>query len=104
MKKSKAFNPSSVYSSTPLTIPTSSNRLQICVSTWDAKRTPYKSTTVHAYLWNMAKPEPVLIADCGDRELTKVRAKTNYLYWLAGVFTFGGWVPMGLEYRCGPEA
>ena len=74
------------------------------VRTADAKRTPYKSETVHAYLWNMTKLEPVLIADCGGRGLMKVRAKTNYLYWLVGVFTFGGWVPMGLEYRCGPEA
>jgi hypothetical protein len=73
------------------------------VRTEDARITTYHSETVHTYLWNMTKPDPVIVADCAGFGLRKVRVKTNYLYWLAGVFTFGGWVPMDLEWRCAWE-
>jgi len=74
------------------------------VRTENAKVSPYQSETVHAYLWNIAKPEPELVADCAGRGLDKVRAKANYLYMVVGILTFGGWVPMGLEWRCAPAA
>jgi hypothetical protein len=67
----------------------------------DAKATPYHQKTVHSYLWNITQPEPLIVAEeCGSAGISWVRADTNYLYWMAGVFTFGGWVPMTLYWRC----
>ena len=41
-----------------------------------------------------------------ENALSMVRAKTNHLYMLVGIFSFGGWAPMELEWRCaeGSEA
>lgn len=62
---------------------------------------PYHGKTVHSYAWNLVKPDPILETEaCGDKGLYAARAKTNLGYiWLAAL-TFGGWVPMRLEYRC----
>jgi hypothetical protein len=70
----------------------------------DAKATPYHQRTVHAVLWNINHPEPLIVAEeCGRAGISWVRADTNYLYWLAGVFTFGAWVPMTLYWRCAED-
>ncbi len=67
-----------------------------------AQATPYRGKTVHAYLWNLVDTEPVVVAeDCGEGALHAVRARTNYLYMAVGLLTLGGWVPMGVEWRCG---
>ena len=67
-----------------------------------ARATPYHGTTVHAYLWNVVDTEPVVVAgECEDGALHAVRARTTVLYMAIGLLTLGGWVPMGIEWRCG---
>ena len=62
---------------------------------------PYHGETVHSYGWNLIKPDPILETEaCADKGLYAARAKTNLLYLWVGALTFGGWVPMRLEYRC----
>jgi len=61
----------------------------------------YHRKTVHSYAWNLIKPDPIVeTVECGEKGLWAARAKTNLgLLWIAAL-TFGGWVPMTLEYRC----
>jgi hypothetical protein len=66
--------------------------------------TAYQGQTIHAYLWNLVEMEAIAVAeDCGDNALSTVRAKTNYLYLVVGVLTFGAWVPMEVEWRCAKD-
>ena len=61
----------------------------------------YQGKTVHAYGWNLIVPDPLVdVEQCGEKGLWAARAKTNLGYiWIAAL-TFGGWVPMRLEWRC----
>jgi hypothetical protein len=71
------------------------------VRSQNANPAPYTSDTVHAYLWNLIEPDPLLVAEnCGDDGISTVRARTNYLFMLAGILTLGAWVPTTLEWRC----
>lgn len=71
------------------------------VRTQGAEATGYQGKMIHSYLWNLVQMEPIAVAeDCGDRGLSTVRAKTNYLYIAVGALTFGAWVPMDVEWRC----
>lgn len=57
--------------------------------------------TLHACLWNVVDPDPLVVAErCGDAGLSLVRARTNYAYLLAGVLTLGAWLRMDMEWRC----
>jgi hypothetical protein len=67
----------------------------------NATITEYHAKTVHAYLWNLVELDPLVVAEnCGDRDLTTLRARTNYLYLAVGALSLGAWVPMTLEWRC----
>jgi len=71
------------------------------VRSQNANPSAYESDTVHAYLWNLVEPDPLVVAEnCGDDGISTVRAKTNYLFMLAGILTLGAWVPRTLEWRC----
>ena len=61
----------------------------------------FQGKTVHSYLWNLVDLDPVVVAEnCGDKDLTTLRAKTNYLYMSVAFLTLGAWVPMKVEWRC----
>ena len=61
----------------------------------------YHGKTVHSYLWNLVDIDPIVDAEnCGDKDLTTVRAKTNVLFISAAFLTLGAWVPMKVEWRC----
>ena len=55
---------------------------------------------MNAYMWGMWYDPQVLMARCESRALNDVVLKRNYLHDLAGVFTFGIWMPTKFEYRC----
>jgi hypothetical protein len=60
----------------------------------------YQSATMNAYVWGMWYDPQVLMARCESRALNDVVLKRNYLHDLAGVFTFGLWMPTKVDYRC----
>ena len=67
----------------------------------NAKIAEYHGKTVHSYLWNLVELDPIVVAEnCGNNDLTTLRAKTNYLYMGVGFLTLGAWVPMKVEWRC----
>lgn len=71
------------------------------VRSMNAKTTEYHGEMVHSYLWNIVELDPTVVAEnCGKKDLTTLRAKTNYLYMAVGVLTLGAWVPMELDWRC----
>jgi hypothetical protein len=67
----------------------------------NATAAEYQGKTLHSYLWNLVELDPTVVAEnCGDRDLTTLRAKTNYLYMSVAFLTLGAWVPMKVEWRC----
>ena len=64
----------------------------------------YQSATMNAYVWGMWYDPQVLMARCESRALNDVVLKRNYLHDLAGVFTFGLWMPTKVDYRCKAQA
>ena len=60
----------------------------------------YQSATMNAYVWGAWYDPQVLMARCESRALNDVVLRRNYLHDLAGVFTFGLWMPTKFEYRC----
>jgi len=67
----------------------------------NATAAEFQGRTVHSYLWNLVELDPTVVAEnCGDRDLTTLRAQTNYLYMSAAFLTLGAWVPMKVEWRC----
>ncbi len=61
----------------------------------------YHGETVHSYAWNLIDKDPIVGAEnCGEEGLWAARAKTNLGFIAIAALTFGGWVPMTVEWRC----
>jgi len=73
---------------------------QVRVPASDPINERYESATMNAYVWGTWYDPQVVTARCQSGALNDVVLKRNYLHDLAGVFTFGIWMPTKFEYRC----
>lgn len=67
----------------------------------NTKIVEYHGETVHSYAWNLIDKDPIIVAhNCGEKGLYAARARTNLGFIWIAFLTFGGWVPMTMEWRC----
>lgn len=73
---------------------------QVTVPDSDPLRPEYKQRTMHAYFWGMLADPEVLAADCQGQGINDVVVAQSFAHDLAGVLTFGIWMPVEVRYRC----
>lgn len=67
----------------------------------DPAEKPYKGKMIHALGWGLLYKPQQITTDCHtETGINDVVVKSNYLYNLVGVLTFGIWMPIEIEHRC----
>ena len=67
----------------------------------DPAAKPYKGEMIHALGWGLLYKPMQITTDCNtETGINDVIVKSNYLYSLVGVLTFGIWMPIEIEHRC----
>ena len=61
----------------------------------------YTGNMIHALGWGLLYSPQQITTDCHtETGINDVVVKSNYLYSLVGVLTFGIWMPIEIEHRC----
>lgn len=67
----------------------------------DPEEESYQGKMIHALGWGLLYTPQQITTDCNtETGINDVRVKSNYLYNLVGVLTFGIWMPIEIEHRC----
>ena len=67
----------------------------------DPEEESYQGEMIHALGWGLLYTPQQITTDCNvETGINDVRVKSNYLYNLVGVLTFGIWMPIEIEHRC----
>lgn len=67
----------------------------------DPAEKPYKGDMIHALGWGLLYTPQQITTDCNtETGINDVIVKSNYLYSLVSVLTFGIWMPIEIEHRC----
>ena len=67
----------------------------------DPEQMPYESRTISALFWGKLYDPQQVTAGCNtETGINDVVVKSNYLYNLASVFSFGIYMPIEIHYRC----
>jgi len=61
----------------------------------------YTGSMIHAFGWGLVYSPQQITTDCHtETGINDVVVKSNYLYSLVAVLTFGIWMPIEIEHRC----
>lgn len=67
----------------------------------DPEKNSYDGRTISALLWGKFYDPQQITAGCNtETGINDVIVKSNYLYNLASVFSFGIYMPLEIHYRC----
>ena len=67
----------------------------------DPEKNSYDGQTISALLWGHIYDPQQITAGCNtETGINDVMVKSNYLYNLASVFSFGIYMPLEIHYRC----
>ena len=60
----------------------------------------YQKKTMHSFFWGLVLDPKVLAAECHGQGINDVVILRTYAHDLAGVLTWGFWMPTQVRFRC----
>ena len=60
--------------------------------------------TVHSLFWGLLNdPQQIVAEECVSNSIHEVKVSTNIGYIILSAVTIGIWMPLDVEWKCGPQ-